>query len=191
MEDTDALDKAIIFATNAHSGSCRKGTNLPYIIHPMEVVAIVSTMTDSKAVIAAAVLHDTVEDTNATIEDIRREFSDEVAELVSSESENKRENLPSSDTWKIRKQETVNRLKNESSKEAKMIALGDKLSNMRAIWRDYNTIGDKLWERFNQNDPHEILWYYGAVAESLADLEDTFAYKEYANLVNKMKGAIQ
>ena len=190
MEDTDILDKAIIFATNAHSGSCRKGTNLPYIIHPMEVAAIVSTMTDSKAVIAAAVLHDTVEDTNATIEDIRREFSDEVAELVSSESENKRENLPSSDTWKIRKQETVNRLKNESSKEAKMIALGDKLSNMRAIWRDYNTIGNKLWERFNQNDPHEILWYYGAVAESLADLEDTFAYKEYANLVNKMKGGL-
>lgn len=190
MEDADILDKAIIFATNAHSGSCRKGTNLPYIIHPMEVAAIVSTMTDSKAVIAAAVLHDTVEDTNATIDDIRREFGDEVAELVSSESENKRENLPSSDTWKIRKQETVNRLKNESSKEAKMIALGDKLSNIRAIWRDYNTIGDKLWERFNQNDPHEILWYYGAVAESLADLKDELAYKEYVKLVNEMKGAI-
>lgn len=190
MEDADILDKAIIFATNAHSGSCRKGTSLPYIIHPMEVAAIVSTMTDSKAVIAAAVLHDTVEDTNATIEDIRREFGDEMAELVSSESENKRENLPSSDTWKIRKQETVNRLKNESSKEAKMIALGDKLSNIRAIWRDYNTIGDKLWERFNQNDPHEILWYYGAVAESLADLKDELAYKEYVKLVNEMKGAI-
>ena len=72
-----------------------------------------------------------------------------------------------------------------------MIALGDKLSNMRAIWRDYTAIGDKLWERFNQKDLHEIMWYYGAVAESLADLEDTFAYNEYANLVNKMKGAIQ
>lgn len=191
MEDADILDKAIIFATNAHSGSCRKGTNLPYIVHPMEVAAIVSTMTDDKAVIAAAMLHDTVEDTNTTTEDIRREFGDKVADLVSSESENKREDLPSGDTWKIRKQETVDRLKNESSKEAKMIALGDKLSNMRAIWRDYTAIGDKLWERFNQKDLHEIMWYYGAVAESLADLEDTFAYKEYANLVNKMKGAIQ
>ena len=191
MEDADILDKAIIFATNAHSGSCRKGTNLPSIVHPMEVAAIVSTMTDDKAVIAAAMLHDTVEDTNTTTEDIRREFGDKVADLVSSESENKREDLPSGDTWKIRKQETVDRLKNESSKEAKMIALGDKLSNMRAIWRDYTAIGDKLWERFNQKDLHEIMWYYGAVAESLADLEDTFAYKEYANLVNKMKGAIQ
>lgn len=71
-----------------------------------------------------------------------------------------------------------------------MIALGDKLSNIRAIWRDYATIGDKLWERFNQNDPHEILWYYGAVAESLADLKDELAYKEYVKLVNEIKGAI-
>ena len=99
----------------------------------MEVAAIVSTMTDDKAIISAAMLHDTVEDTDATIEDIRREFGDKVADLVSSESENKRDNLPSSDTWKIRKQETVDRLKNESSKEVKMIALGDKLSNIRAI----------------------------------------------------------
>ncbi len=190
MEDVDILDKAIIFATNAHSGSFRKGTNLPYIIHPMEVASIVSTMTDDRSVIAAAMLHDTVEDTNTTIDDIRREFGDKVADLVSSESENKREDLPSGDTWKIRKQETVGRLKNESSKEAKMIALGDKLSNIRAIWRDYNTIGDKLWERFNQNDPHEILWYYGAVAESLTDLKDEFAYKEYVKLVNEMKGSI-
>lgn len=190
MEDADILDKAIIFATNAHSGSFRKGTNLPYIIHPMEVASIVSTMTDDRSVIAAAMLHDTVEDTNTTIDDIRREFGDKVADLVSSESENKREDLPSGDTWKIRKQETVGRLKNESSKEAKMIALGDKLSNIRAIWRDYNTIGDKLWGRFNQNDPHEILWYYGAVAESLADLKDELAYKEYVKLVNEMKGSI-
>ncbi len=190
MEGADMLDKAIIFATKAHSGSCRKGTNLPYIIHPMEVAAIVSTMTDNKEVIAAAMLHDTVEDTDATTEDIRREFGDKVADLVSSESENKREDLPSSDTWKIRKQETVDRLKNESSKEAKMIALGDKLSNMRAIYRDYTTIGDKLWERFNQNDPHEIMWYYSAVAESLVDLKDTFAYKEYVKIINEMKSLI-
>ena len=92
------------------AGVAEKRTNLPYIIHPMEV-----------------------------------------ADLVSSESEkNKREDLSSSDTWKTRKQETVDRFKNESSKEAKMIAPGD-----------------KFWERFNQNDPHEILWYYSAVAESL------------------------
>ncbi len=191
MEGNDILDKAIIFATNAHSGSFRKGTNLPYIVHPMEVASIVSTMTDDRSVMAAAMLHDTVEDTNTTIDDIRREFGDKVADLVSSESENKREDLPSGDTWKIRKQETVARLKNESSKEAKMIALGDKLSNMRAIWRDYATIGDKLWERFNQSDPHEILWYYSAVAESLVDLNDTFVHKEYVGLINEMRSLIK
>lgn len=115
-----------------------------------------------------------VEDTNTTIDDIRREFGDKGADLVSPESEDKREDLPSGDTWKIRKQETVDRLKNESSKGAKMIALGDKLSNIRTIWRDYATIGDKLWERFNQSNPYEILRYFGAVAEPLADLGGYF-----------------
>ena len=66
----DILDKAIVFATKAHSGSFRKGTTTPYIVHPMEASAIVATMTDDKIILAAAVLHDVVEDTDYTIDDI-------------------------------------------------------------------------------------------------------------------------
>ena len=182
----DILDKAIIFATKAHSGSFRKGTTIPYIVHPMEAASIVATMTDDKEIIAGAVLHDTVEDTDATLEDIKREFGERVADLVSAESENKREELPSEDTWKIRKQETLDHLKNHASIEAKMITLGDKLSNIRAIYRDYTTLGDKLWARFNQKDKSEHAWYYKSIAENLTELKDTFAYKEYLDLVNKV-----
>ena len=67
-----------------------------------------------------------------------------------------------------------------------MITLGDKLSNIRAIYRDYSTIGDELWKRFNQKDKSEHAWYYKTIAELLSELSSTFAYKEYVELVNKV-----
>ena len=183
----DIFDEAIIFATKAHSGAFRKGTSIPYITHPIEAAAIVATMINNKNVLAAAVLHDTIEDTDATIDDIKEIFGEEVARLVATESENKRDNLPSDSTWKIRKQETLDHLKG-ATEEEKMITLGDKLSNIRAIYRDYSTIGDKLWERFNQKDKNQHAWYYKTIAERLSDLSDSFAYQEYVELVNKVFG---
>lgn len=184
----DIFDKAIVFAAKAHSGSFRKGTTIPYIVHPMEASAIVATMTDDEIILAAAVLHDVVEGTNYTINDIVKEFGKDVARLVSTESEDKRDNLPSEATWKIRKQETLDHLKNKATKEEKMITLGDKLSNIRAMYRDYLEIGDELWDRFNQKDKSEHAWYYKTIAELLSDLSDTPAYQEYVGLVNKVFG---
>lgn len=181
------LDKAIIFAVNAHRGQLRKGTNTPYILHPMEAAAIVGSMTDDDEVIAAAVLHDTVEDTAATIEEIRERFGDRVAELVAAESENKREDKPAASTWKIRKEETIEHLKT-APKEVKILTLGDKLSNIRSICRDYEAQGDALWQRFNQKDKNEHRWYYKSIADCLSDLCEYPAYKEYAFLVEKTFG---
>lgn len=161
------LNKAIVFATSAHEGQLRKGTQIPYILHPLEVAAIVGTMTTDDEIIATAVLHDVVEDTDTTVEQIKERFGDHVAALVSSESEDKRENLSAESTWKIRKQETIDHLKTAPI-EVKMITLGDKLSNIRAIHRDYNAIGDELWQRFNQKDKNEHYWYYRSIAECLA-----------------------
>ena len=183
----DLFDRAIEFAVKAHSCAVRKGTETPYIVHPMEVAAIVATMTNNADVLAGAVLHDVVEDTEYTAQDIRAEFGDKVADLVASESENKREDLPSSETWKIRKQETLDHLEH-APVEVKMITLGDKLSNIRAIYRDYSVLGDKVWERFNQKDKVEHAWYYRGVAERLGELSDTFAYREYVEMVGKVFG---
>lgn len=184
----DIFNKAIVFATKAHSGSFRKGTTIPYIVHPMEASAIVATMTENKTILAAAVLHDVVEDTDYTINDIMKVFGEDVARLVSAESEDKRDNLPSEATWKIRKQETLDHLKDEATKEEKVITLGDKLSNIRAMYRDYLEIGDELWNRFNQKDKSEHAWCYKTIAGLLPDLSDTPAYQEYAELVNKVFG---
>ena len=178
------LDRAIIFATEAHKGQFRKGTQIPYILHPMEAAAIVSTMTIEPEVIAGVVLHDVVEDTSTTMDEIRDMFGDRVASLVGAETENKRENLPALSTWKIRKQETLDHL-DTASLDVKMITLGDKLSNIRSIYRDLNTVGDAVWQRFNQKDKHEHHWYYQAIADRLAELSGYPAYTEYCDLIEK------
>lgn len=81
---TELVTRARVFATAAHAavGQLRKYTFEPYIVHPEEVAGIVAEYGGSDAMIAAAWLHDTVEDTGVTSELIRKEFGDEVAELV-------------------------------------------------------------------------------------------------------------
>ena len=101
------FDDALMFAAERHHGMVRKkNAGVPYLLHPMETAVIVGTMTNDHEVLAAALLHDVVEDTNTTIEEVRERFGDRVAELVSSETENKREDLPPGDTWRIRKEES-------------------------------------------------------------------------------------
>ena len=178
------LDKAIVFAVQAHSGMVRKGTKTPYILHSLEAAAIVATMTDDEEVIAAAVLHDVLEDTSATVNQLIEEFGQRVTAFVNAESENKREDIPATETWKLRKQETIDALYNEKHPDVKMIALGDKLSNVRAMYRDYQAIGDKLWNRFNQKDKSEHGWYYRSIADATRELSNYPAWKEYAQLVS-------
>ncbi len=97
------LEEAVLYAAVSHAGTRRKGESVPYILHPLEVMTIVGSITENEDVLSAAVLHDTVEDTSTTREDILRLFGARVAELVEAESENKREDQKAEDTWQIRK----------------------------------------------------------------------------------------
>ena len=180
------LDESIIFAVQAHNNQFRKGTQTPYILHPLEAAAIVASMTNDPEIIAAAVLHDTLEDARVSPEEITANFGPRVAGLVQAETENKREDLPASETWLIRKQETIGALRAEKDLAVKMLALADKLSNIRAIYRDHLAIGDRLWERFNQHDPKMQAWYYRAIAEVTAELKNYPAWQEYNLLVEKV-----
>lgn len=181
----DIVDEAIIFAVKAHSGDVRKGTDIPYIVHPIESCAIAASITDDKEIIAAAVLHDVVEDSDYTKQDLLKEFGERVTNLVCSDTEDKMRDISAEKSWKIRKQATLDFL-DKSTKEEQIICLADKLSNMRAIYRDYNRLGDKLWERFNQKDKNEHAWYYGGIADRLKCLKETEAYKEYIELLRKV-----
>ena len=181
--DTDLLDRAIIFAVKAHHNTERRGKGFPYIVHPMEAVEIVASITPDEELLAAAALHDTIKDTDVTVEDIRREFGDRIADLVHAESDQFTEGVSEEDSWHDRKQAAIDRLR-LASHDAKIVAMGDKLSNMRAIWRDYQTIGDELWNIFHVKDKASHEWHYRGLAASLSELSDTFAYQEFIRLIN-------
>ena len=183
--NTELLDRAIVFAVKAHANTERRGKGYPYIVHPLEAVEIVATMTPDQELLAAAALHDTVEDTEVTVEQLKAEFGERVASLVADESDVMPEGMTEEDSWHQRKQAAIDRL-SKASHDAKMVALGDKLSNMRAIAHDYDEIGDALWNRFHTNDPKEHEWHYRGLADALRELEDTMAYKEFESLINKV-----
>ena len=174
------VNEAIEFATQAHSGQFRKGTKIPFIVHPMEVFSIVARMTDKSEVWAAAILHDVVEDCeDVTIEQIRDRFGDYVAFLVASESEDK------SLSWKERKQITIDRTGRQPM-DVKFIAMADKLSNIRSVSHDYFEVGDELWQRFRMKDKDMQGWYYKGMCESLKSLSEYAEYQEFCRLVSKV-----
>jgi myo-inositol-1(or 4)-monophosphatase len=183
--DSSFLDRAIIFAVKAHAGTERRDKGFPYIVHPLEAMTIVATMSGDQELLAAAVLHDTVEDTAVTIGQIEREFGTKVAQLVLAESDVEVEGMSEEDSWVQRKQAAIDRLA-AAPYDAKIVALGDKLSNMRAITRDFDQKGAALWNIFHVKDPKLHEWHYRGLAASLSALHDTSAYRELTELIDKV-----
>lgn len=179
------LEEAIVFATTFHQGKTRKMSGTPYILHPLEVAQIISTMTDDLEVISAGVLHDVVEDTDGTIEMIREKFGERVSALVESETENKYPGEDKSQSWMKRKEESLHVLKNSTDPGVKIMWLADKLSNIRSLAGGYSEKGEDVWNIFNQKDPAMHRWYYKSVAEAIEyELNRTGAYKEFIKHIN-------
>lgn len=186
--DTALVDKAIKFAVDAHANTERRGKGFPYVIHVLEAMEIVATITNDPELLAAAALHDTVEDTDVTVDVIRREFGDRIAALVQAESDEMVAGVSEEDSWRGRKQAAINRLAS-ASHDAKIVAMGDKLSNMRAIARDYHRDGDKLWSLFHApGGKADHAWHYHGLAESLSELDGTEAYREFKEAIEDVFG---
>ena len=184
----EIVSEAIIFAVKAHDGMRRKRSDAPYILHPMEAAVIVGTMSDDQELIAAAALHDVVEDTDITIEEIEEKFGKRIKELVASETEDKRADLPPAETWRIRKEESLEDLKNTDDIGVLMVWIGDKLANMRSIYREWKVEGDAMWQKFNQKNVSEQAWYYRSIAKLTERLSDTSAWIEYNALTELVFG---
>ena len=179
------LEEAIIYATILHQGKVRKIRGVPYILHPIEVAQILSTMTDDEEVITAGILHDIVEDTDGTLAEIEKRFGKRVAELVNSETENKYPEEHAGDSWKKRKEESLLVLKNSPDPGVQMLWLADKLSNIRSLAGTYAENGDAVWQNLHQNDPDMQCWYYRSVAEYVElQLNKTGAFKEFIQHIN-------
>ena len=152
--------------------------------HPLEAASIVATITGDQEILSAAVLHDVVEDTDVTIEQLRKEFGNRVAHLVRAETAS----APAGTSWRIRREGQVKQLR-EADYDCKIVAIGDKLSNLRALSNDYRLIGDKLWSRFHAPQGKvDIEWYYRSLAGALFELSETLPYQEYVSLLDKTFG---
>lgn len=182
------LEEAILFATKAHEGQTRKMANTPYILHPLEVANIISTITPDLETAAAGVLHDTVEDCGVDPLEIKEKFGPRVAALVASETEDRLSPESPEETWMQRKAESLLMLKFTKDRDVKILWLGDKLSNIRSFYRSHLASGDEIWNQLHQKDPKKQEWYYRTIAEYLSDLSDTAAYKEFVELIDKIFG---
>lgn len=178
------IDNAIAFAAKKHNGQKRKGFNQSYMYHPLEVLSLATLMSDDEDIWCAAVLHDTVEDTDTSPSEIEELFGENVARMVHDETENKRQGQSKADTWKLRKQETINHVKDLKEIGPKIICLCDKVSNLRSLHLLQYDKGDELWNIFNMKDPKMHYWYYNSLKEALSELKDYSVYKEFEFLIN-------
>ncbi len=195
-EEGEVYRRAMLYAAMAHEGVCRKGKKVPFIVHPVEVATIVENILkwqrgsigdEEYKIMAAAVLHDVIEDTSHTYEDIKQEFGEFIADTVAHESEDKRKDLPPANTWKLRKQEAIAHI-NHTPVYVRAIALGDKLSNLRDLIADYEAEGNAVWDVFNQHDPAEHSWYYSNMANAFKDFKGSGYYEEYMQIGAKVFG---
>ena len=184
--DSSLLDHAILYAVHAHANVARKGKGFPYIVHPLEAMTIVSTITSDQELLAASVLHDTIEDTDTTFEQLKAEFGQRIAEIVEIET-NINADCPENDDWYFRKNTSIEKI-STAYRDAQIVALGDKLSNMRAIALDYDRLGEDLWQRFRVKDKDAVGWYYQSLVKALSPLADIPAYQEFKNLVVQVFG---
>ncbi|QOY88747.1 HD domain-containing protein [Paludibaculum fermentans] len=155
--DSPLIFFAIQFAAAAHSGQYRKGTNVPYLIHPMRAAATLLEAGCPEKLAVAAILHDTVEDCFVTYQQIEALFGAEVADLVRGASEPEK-----AASWEQRKQHTIELLAT-AGEDLLLVAIADKIDNIRSIREDIEKRGDHAWTRFRRGREQQR-WYYESLA---------------------------
>ena len=188
---SDLIRQAKAFAYARHAGQTRKGNHEPFTSHLDKVVDIIQSLTDDEEVIAAAWLHDVVEDTETSLEEVYELFGDRVGRFVELESEDKRPEIDVRESWKVRKTEQIEELRNTSDRDSDvfMIALSDKLANAIDMLQAKKTEGISFWNKFNNSDPLEQHWYYKSFADIIDEkstLGETEAYKKYIQVIEEL-----
>jgi (p)ppGpp synthase/HD superfamily hydrolase len=160
------LEQALRTAAAAHRSQTRKGSDTPYITHPCALVMILlrAGFVDDE-VLAAALLHDVVEDTEITLAQLQAVFPERVCDIVGAVTEQKTDASGAKRPWHVRKAEKLEKLRH-SSPEVLALALADKVHNLSTVLFDLQA-DDGIWSQFS-GTPQEMLKNYGDVA-ALAD----------------------
>jgi (p)ppGpp synthase/HD superfamily hydrolase len=160
---TERLDKALRTVAWAHekTGQHRKGTDIPYIIHPVGVMIIASNVTNDEDVLVACLMHDVLEDVAVEFYDenkMRNEFGDRVVAIVKNVTKDDDE-----PDWRNRANAYLKHLEYDASDEAVIVSASDKIHNLLSILVDYSTFGDELWNRFSTKNSADQLWWYKSI----------------------------
>ena len=149
------------FAIKAHKGQVRKNEpDKPMIMHPISVGNLLEEYGYSDEIIAAGYLHDVVEDTKYTIDDIRNEFGEKIANLVMGASEPDKKL-----SWEERKQHTIDETK-KLPLENKLVICADKINNLEDLWIKFEKFGERDFSLFKRGEEQQK-WYYTNVYQSL------------------------
>jgi (p)ppGpp synthase/HD superfamily hydrolase len=142
---TGRIERAIALALRAHEAQVRKGDGrLPYVVHPVTVALILSRYTGDEDTIIAGLLHDTLEDTVVTKEEIERAFGEKVRDTVLDVTE---PDLPRL-SWETRKARYLRRLQT-APRPSLLVAGADKIANLISMIAAHAAAGDTLWEWFD------------------------------------------
>ena len=154
------VEEAIEVAAKAHQGQVRKASDIPYISHPFAVGMLLAKAGCTDEVVAAGILHDTVEDTEITLDHIRERFGERVASIVEGCSEPDK-----SASWEERKKHTLEYLRT-APWEIRLVSCADKLHNALTILSARREMGEAVWHRFKRGRKEQE-WYYRGLLESL------------------------
>ena len=187
------VEQAIRAAAVLHKEQLRKGDMpFPYITHLISVAMIVSDYTDDEDVISAAFLHDTLEDTDYTAEELQEDFGGAVRDMVEALSEPQRDAGGSAVPWKKQKNAYAEQLK-DAPQGSLMIAAADKIHNMRAIVEDYFDDHSKFLANFG-GKLDERIEAYQSIADVLnkrleSEILEEFnrVFEEYKNFIIDVK----
>jgi len=180
------LQQAFTYASELHDKQKRKGKDVPYISHLMGVAALVLEHGGTENQTIAALLHDAVEDQGGrpTLDEIRKRFGDEVAQIVDGCTDERDE-----PDWRKRKERHIAQI-GKAEPSVRLVAAADKLHNARAMVADYRTLGENLWKRFNKGKEDQ-LWYYRKIAATLREIGPSALADELGRVVSELEQLVR
>lgn len=173
------IEKAMALALRAHEGQMRKDAPTPYIVHPVHVAILLARHGFSDDVIAAGLVHDVVEDTSVSANELRETLGDVVADLVAPVTHD--DSLP----WLEKKKAYIEAVRGASD-DVKAISVADKIANAESLLTAYAREGSSVWRYFNAVKEKKI-WFEEAMLAMLQESWQCPMVEEYARLITKLK----
>lgn len=187
------VNLALKVASKAHRDQTRKGTDIPYIAHPVAVAMIISEYTTDENTIVAGILHDILEDVESTVyseTDMRNDFGDEIVKIVKDVSEDKTAGEPEK-PWIERKKGYLAHLDSVEDERSLIVSAADKIHNLTDILEEYERVGDSIWQKFNASKDDE-LWFYSEFLKIIEKKQIPEQMKiDLASLINRLKDLVQ